>query len=71
MADEKALITIKLKDFDGKVVREFKAQSPLAFPYLFWGTALFVSSRDDSTVYLQRSYHALMEQHTKEDDGKH
>ena len=61
---------VKLKDFDGKVVFEMNLKEPLTFPYLFWQNRLFVTSRDESAVLLERSYHVFMME-KKEDAGQH
>jgi len=53
---------VKLHDFGGKVVFEMNLKNPLAFPYLFWEGRLFVTSRDNPLIYLERSYHVFMEQ---------
>jgi hypothetical protein len=54
-------INVKLKDFGGEVVFEMNLKAPLAFPYLFWENRLFVTSRDNPHIYLERSYHVFME----------
>lgn len=55
------VINYKLKDFGGKVVFDFNMKKPLAFSYMFWKNRLFVTSRDDSNILLERSYHVFME----------
>lgn len=51
---------IKLKDFDGKQVMLLRLMEPLPFPYLFWNQRLFVTSKDEPGVLLERSYMVYM-----------
>src|ERR1700679_1259851 len=55
-----ASYVIVLKDFDGQIINSFKFSEPLRFPYLFWEKAFFVTSKEDPTVFLQRSYHVMV-----------
>jgi hypothetical protein len=55
-------INVKLHDFGGKVVFEMNLKDPLNFAYLFWEGRLFVTSRDNPLICLERSYHVFMEQ---------
>jgi hypothetical protein len=55
-------INVKLRDFGGEVVFEMNLKDSLSFPYLFWDGRLFVTSRDNPHIYLERSYHVFMEQ---------
>ena len=52
--------TVKLKDFGGEVVCEICLKDPLPFPYLFWNQRLFVTSRDDARILLERRYHLFI-----------
>lgn len=62
---------IKLTDFDGKIVKELRLTEPLQFAYLFWKKRLFVTSRDSSSVLLERSYSVLTDTVNEQDLGKH
>jgi hypothetical protein len=55
-------INVKLRDFGGEVVFEMNLKEHLNFPYLFWDGRLFVTSRDNPLIFLERSYHVFMEQ---------
>lgn len=59
--DVKGPYKIKLKDFNGDVVYEMTLKAPLSFPYLFWDSRLFVTSRDEQGTLLERSYHVFMD----------
>ena len=67
MAEEKVIV--KLKSFEGDVIYELKLKVPLQFPYLLWKDRLFVNSRDEANVMLERSYHALVD--SVADNEKH
>lgn len=47
---------VVLKDFEGKIVKEMNLARPLPFAYVFYMDDLFVVSRDEPNVLLQRSY---------------
>jgi hypothetical protein len=54
-------VKVELRDFEGKVVRTLQSSTPLAFPYLLWKNQLFVTSKDNVNIYLQRSFYLLMD----------
>lgn len=54
------MIEYQLRDFQGVVVHRFRCEAPLQFPYLIWKDRLYVASRDDTTMMLERSFHILM-----------
>jgi len=50
---------VKLKNYDGVVEFNFDLNDPLSFPYVFLHNRLFVTSRDEPNVLLERSYHVM------------
>ena len=66
---EKQLFNVKLKNFDGKIVADLNFEKPMPFPYLFHQQRLYVSSRDEPGVMLERSYCVLMNK--PEESDKH
>lgn len=49
-------VKVVLRDFKGETVIELSVPGGLPFPYLFYQSRLFVSSRDEANVLLERSY---------------
>lgn len=49
-------IKIIARDFEGKFVFEMNVEAPIPYPYLFFQDRLFVMSRDEPNVLLERSY---------------
>jgi hypothetical protein len=71
MAKEGHVIYYKLKDMDGKVIHTFQMGEPLQFPYLIFNKKLYVTSRDEVGVLLERSYHVLMMQEAPKNAERH
>lgn len=70
MAEEKAVkavnendqtpkIQIRLVDLEGNICFQSMFFEPLPLAYMMWGGRLFVTSRDDRNVYLERRYLVL------------
>ena len=47
---------IELRTLGGEVLFEMNLEAPLPFPYVFWNERLFVMSKDDPGILLERSY---------------
>lgn len=71
IGSKRKLFRYVLKDSDGKVAAVYDFVEPLPLAYLIWRKRLFVTSRDEPGVLLERSYHVLMEDDKVAGDERH
>lgn len=58
--NEEKRVEYVLRDYSGATVQTFSLKAPLQHPYIFWHKRLFVASRDEPNILLERSYHVFM-----------
>lgn len=49
-------IHVICKNFNGEEALSFDLEVPIPFPYLFYKNRLYVASRDEANIMLERSY---------------